>query len=117
MKAHKTVTLTRKMLEQSGACEDGIDQVADLLPAVISTDPLDNLALADEALQFYPKDHACCGPEDFVRGKLGGDSARIIVGCPDYDHNGAHGGDWSDPYVLAQQLAGWADSYLVARGQ
>ena len=123
IKAHKTVTVTRRMLERSGACEDGLNEVADLLPAVISTDPEDNLELAIAAERLRPNPCACgMGAVTFLPGVLDNTYPvdkpdRDIVSMDAMGYSPHDHVNYSDPWVLAQQLAGWADSYLVARGR
>lgn len=112
MKSHKKLVITRKMLEDIRyACSSGLDAVNHLFPITISTEPLDNLDVADQLVSI--RGNPYWTPDD-VAGSvflLGADTPVLgIVG-----RAGRGGGD--DPYLVAQTLAAAADAYLTARGK
>jgi hypothetical protein len=97
-----TVTVTKKMLrEELSACESGIDDVKRFLPAKLSTDPIKNLPLAMRMCRAYKGWRAWwmfSATQDYLT-----DNFTTYIG--------------EDPYVVAQELAAFADYYATQKGR
>ncbi len=55
--------LTAKKLKSLGVCPVAIEYVKSLLPAVISTDPEDNIKLVEKAIYLYDSKSSCFNPK------------------------------------------------------
>lgn len=126
MKTHNTITITAKWLASRGACKDGRKDVEALLPATISTDPVENIELAealiaatDGAGRFNGSTYSNI---DWLTDRCRGNS-RWPLDSPDSDYSTTRLGNWTgakpheDPYVVAQWLAFAADAWLMCKGR
>lgn len=104
MKSHKTVTLTMTYLCYHYACDEGCNAARPLLPAKVSTDPLDNLALAGALIEGGTNHYRAF---TFARW-LGEMEYLDFVSVPVVTDS---------EYVVAQLLAFWADAVLVKQGK
>lgn len=122
-KVHRTVQLTAQSLVTLGCCREGVDEVASMLPADVSTDPEQNIALAEALAEldkaYYPQDVA--GISSLVwcasqYGKGGVDDLDV------YCVGGARSRSGQRPYgtdigIIAQGLAMAADRILTREGK
>ncbi len=115
MKPHRTVTITRRYLEWTGACPVGIARASHLLPAKISTDPEANIRLACELVYIGDRGNP---NRTLSQGGIGSvfygagyrvynDLSSACVDC----------GEGIDVGFIAQGLAILADELLSARGR
>ena len=122
MKTHKTFTITKKFLASLEACVRGVSKIEHLLPAKISTDPEQNIALAIEIAEverstdagwadtWWLAAHALQKADTFYP-----DAFR---GWPDsYNFDNAGANPDADPFVVAQYLAWAADALLTKQGK
>lgn len=115
MKGHATVTITRKLLESLGACDDGIDAVKMYLGSKISTDPQKNfklaLALADseETLDSHEDRAWWLVCHAIKRGGAMLPDGNLLVGaCHETQR---------DAWITAQWLAWCADALATKAGR
>lgn len=127
MKTHKTFEVTADVLRSPPiyACSIGIEDIASLLPCEVSTDPEENYDVASELVAIgegarvewlcYQLSYAELPDEDFevdddyfyrtrkngLRGKCTRRAATL----------------YSDVFVIAQQLAMYADQMLTLKGK
>lgn len=111
MKTHGTVMITRKLLEHYNACRFGLQCVAALLPARISTNVDDNFDLACQLAQVERPD---VGWLATVVGLRAFDDVYKILSLAVLDQNGDAD---QDPMVIAQRLAMIADKMLSDKGR
>lgn len=103
---HREWKITQRVLQKMGACYNGQQIFKDLLPATLSTDPVDNLELVGRLC-----DHRPLVLLDWLAVRVCGNSlAPLLDGCThwfrwtNYQGNGE-----PDPWVIAQYLAAIAD--------
>lgn len=111
MKKHTTVTITKKTLEDLGACFAGVEDVRHLLPAKLSTDPEKNykiaLKLADSRSARIGLDRAWWLMVTIAREHTLPNS--LLVGAYHYTQ--------LDAWVIAQYLAWVADALATRDGR
>jgi hypothetical protein len=132
---HGTFTITRTWLVERNACQASLTALdaSGLLPITISTDPDENVDLADELVQTpaYPKDRFGAGGTvtrwvEWLIDCLAVfnfDEDVWIADSPyprgpileQVDYMGQYGAN--DPTLLAQILAMIADAYLMTEGR
>lgn len=110
-KPHETLTIDLALLRGLCACLSGLDRVAGLLPATISTDPEENVELACALVD-------CQAGRDvlWLFSTIATETGRCCDQCvgmfTDFDRAVL---SCEDPYVLAQWLAATADFYLTRK--
>lgn len=117
MKKHGTVKITRKMLDELEPCST-VEAFYPFLPATLSTDPLDNLELADGLARLdslngldWLANHRVLVPD------VGDDCYCCHTAPCEFITELNRIGDERDPYVIAQYLAAIADATLTMRGK
>lgn len=115
---HRKYTITLDWLKRKGACRDGLDFAKPLCPAVISTDPDDNMELAHMvAGDFNGRINAFGSCEDGVARFLMW--LAVTAGVYLYDQvrepRAVDGVPYLAPDVCAQHLA-WIADVLLTRG-
>lgn len=111
IKPHRTLRVTRKLLQtELRACPPGLDAVRDFLPVTLSTDPVENLEIAERLLEANQDYRVWWLVQEANYYKKGRNNS-ILYNVAWLDHV-----DDGDPYVTAQLLAMFADTMLSARG-
>ena len=120
-KRHRRLEVTRSMLKKLEACPNGIRAMRRYLPARLSTDPEQNIALA---MRIHNEDDDGQDRVHNVRwlwGRVAGrcpcpgcmpELSESVRGCRTYELYEPH----QDPYVTAQILAWIADATLALEG-
>lgn len=132
MKTHKTITITARFLERLDACKRGVEKIRHLLPASISTDPEQNIALAIEIAEIERSTETgradtwwlAAGWADTwwlaarVLEDVAGYCLCTLRGWPDsYNFDNDSNNPEADPFVVAQYLAWAADALLADQGK
>jgi hypothetical protein len=114
MKTHKTIIITRRMLNKYDPCDPGIAAAEHLLPAKVSTDVEKNFALAQKLTEIEGRRNWAdmCS----LTGKILGQGCTMWPGTMLCDGD-EPGNPQRDMYVIAQQLAAIADAILTSKGR
>lgn len=109
IKPHQTVRITERRLQKMGACQYGIDSWKDVLPAVISTNPDDNLKISRKITSKERSYYPWWITDNSFKAKPGfGNEARMIGFTPAWNRNGL------EMDTLPQVLAAVADQLLTS---
>lgn len=107
-KYHGEIMITRDYLQEMKACIDSINAVCGLLPVTLSTDPEDNLEVAETLIEDVERMDRLW----FLRRTGCWKCTCREVPLPAVDF-----ADLNDPYVVAQFLAHYADRVLTKEGK
>jgi hypothetical protein len=124
VKKHTTVIITIEMLDALGPCRPGREAWQDLLPAKLSTDPLENL---DLALEMIERDRVRINKWDDARWLAAhlcnvavwpdSDYYTVSPGNINADNERVDCGESFDGFLIAQYLAWAADAIATKEGR
>jgi hypothetical protein len=117
VKKHTTVTITRKMLEELGACGEGLQflEVVCGNKAKISTDPVANMDLALDLVDWHLQHDWRWGHAAWLAEQVLGESYTSGVTIAVSDIEDLMSGH--DAFQVAQQLAWVADALATKAGR
>lgn len=121
IKPDRRIVLTRAMIEQRFPCPDGLRNALQFLPARLSTDPEQNIALACRLACSKRADDGCHDTAWLLVELTGAntwpDESNKSKRSKDYPYNPPWSCPSADPLIIAQTLAMIADYYATKAGR